>query len=241
MKARRRGKIVNICSLASRSRPAEHRAVCGEQGRAQDAHARTGGRAARLTTCRSMASRRAFSSTEMNARAHRGCEVLGMGGAAHARGTLGDPPEIAGAAVFLASAAADYVTGHRALRRRRLQRIVLNARAARLSACGFRGRIDALRSGEGQRAFPVCTSTALYRCTPERFQARRKGCAQRLGRVRPSSRHEPSQRRHLRCAGVAVRAGDARHARARRRRRCFAAAPSAPQASPSARSCSTRR
>ena len=111
MKARRRGKIINVCSLAADLGTPEHRPVCGEQGRAADADARArrGGCAVEHPGERHLSG---ILQDRDECAAHRRRRVLELGRAAHAGGRWGEPPEIAGAAVFLASAAADYVTGH---------------------------------------------------------------------------------------------------------------------------------
>ena len=111
MKSRRRGKIVNICSIASDlSRP----------GIA--AYATNKGALKMLT--RSLAVELAshnvqvngiapgFFKTAMNAPLIADREFSAWVERRTPAGRWGDPAEIAGAAVFLASSAADYVTGH---------------------------------------------------------------------------------------------------------------------------------
>ena len=112
MKARRRGKIINICSLAT------------DLGRPNIVPYAASKGALRMLT-RALAVELAPSQhpgerhragilqdrDECAADRRRG--VLGAGSRARTpAGRWGEPPEIAGAAVFLASAAADYVTGH---------------------------------------------------------------------------------------------------------------------------------
>jgi gluconate 5-dehydrogenase len=111
MQARRRGKIINVCSLAS------------DIGRPNIvAYAVSKGALKMLT--RALAVETApfnvqvngiapgFFRTEMNAPLLANAEFSAWVAKRTPAGRWGDPPEIAGAAVFLASPAADYVTGH---------------------------------------------------------------------------------------------------------------------------------
>jgi gluconate 5-dehydrogenase len=111
MQARRSGKIINICSLAS------------DIGRPHIvAYAVSKGALKMLT--RALAVEAApynvqvngiapgFFKTEMNAPLIANEEFSAWVGKRTPAGRWGDPPEIAGAAVFLASSAANYVTGH---------------------------------------------------------------------------------------------------------------------------------
>jgi gluconate 5-dehydrogenase len=111
MKARRRGKIINICSLAS------------DIGRPNIvAYAASKGGLKMLT--RALAVELApfnvqvngiapgFFRTEMNSALISDSEFSAWVARRTPAGRWGDPPEIAGAAVFLASDAASYVTGH---------------------------------------------------------------------------------------------------------------------------------
>jgi gluconate 5-dehydrogenase len=111
MKARRRGKIVNICSLAS------------DLGRPNIvAYAASKGGIKMLT--RALAVELAphgiqvngiapgFFRTEMNAALVADAQFSAWVEHRTPAGRWGDPAEVAGAAVFLASTAADYVTGH---------------------------------------------------------------------------------------------------------------------------------
>ncbi len=111
MKARRSGKIVNVCSLAS------------DIGRPNIvAYAASKGGLKMLT--RALAVELApyniqvngiapgFFKTEMNAPLIGDAEFSAWVARRTPAGRWGEPPEIAGAAVFLASPAADYVTGH---------------------------------------------------------------------------------------------------------------------------------
>jgi gluconate 5-dehydrogenase len=111
MKARRSGKIINICSLAS------------EIGRPNIVPYATSKGGLQMLT-RALAVELApfnvqvngiapgFFKTEMNAPLIADADFSAWVAARTPAGRWGDPPEIAGAAVFLASAAADYVTGH---------------------------------------------------------------------------------------------------------------------------------
>jgi gluconate 5-dehydrogenase len=111
MKARRRGKIVNICSLAS------------DLGRPNIAAYATSKGGLRMLT-RALAVELApfnvqvngiapgFFRTEMNAPLLANAEFSAWVEQRTPAGRWGEPPEIAGAAVFLASAASDYTTGH---------------------------------------------------------------------------------------------------------------------------------
>jgi gluconate 5-dehydrogenase len=111
MKARRRGKIVNICSLAS------------DLGRPNIVAYATSKGGLKMMT-RALAVELApfniqvngiapgFFRTEMNAPLTADADFSAWVAKRTPAGRWGEPPEIAGAAVFLASAAADYVTGH---------------------------------------------------------------------------------------------------------------------------------
>ena len=95
-----------------RSRPAEHRRLCDQQRRAQDVDALACGRA-RAARRSGQRHRARDSSDRDECAAHRQRGILRVGRQWRTpAGRWGDPPEIAGAAVFLASPAADYVTGH---------------------------------------------------------------------------------------------------------------------------------
>jgi gluconate 5-dehydrogenase len=111
MKARRRGKIINLCSIAS------------DLGRPNIAPYATSKGGVRMLT-RALAVELAphniqvngiapgFFRTEMNAALADDREFSAWLARRTPAGRWGDPPEVAGAAVFLASPAADYVTGH---------------------------------------------------------------------------------------------------------------------------------
>ena len=111
MKSRRRGKIINICSLAS------------EIGRPNIVPYATSKGGLQMLT-RALAVELApfnvqvngiapgFFKTEMNAPLIADADFSAWVASRTPAGRWGEPPEIAGAAVFLASDAADYVTGH---------------------------------------------------------------------------------------------------------------------------------
>ena len=111
MKARRRGKIINVCSLAA------------DLGRPNIVPYAASKGALRMLT-RALAVELApsnvqvngispgFFKTEMNAALIADAEFSAWVSRRTPAGRWGEPPEIAGAAVFLASKAADYVTGH---------------------------------------------------------------------------------------------------------------------------------
>ncbi len=111
MKERRRGKIINLCSLAS------------EIGRPNIVPYAASKGGVRMLT-RALAVELAphniqvngispgFFRTEMNAALVADAEFSAWVARRTPAGRWANPPEIAGAAVFLASSAADYVTGH---------------------------------------------------------------------------------------------------------------------------------
>jgi len=111
LKARRRGKIINVCSLAS------------DLGRPDIVPYAASKGALKMLT-RALAVELAphniqvngiapgFFKTEMNAPLIADADFSAWVARRTPAGRWGEPPEIAGAAVFLASAAADYVTGH---------------------------------------------------------------------------------------------------------------------------------
>ncbi|HET9763243.1 MAG TPA: glucose 1-dehydrogenase [Casimicrobiaceae bacterium] len=111
MKRRRRGKIINLCSLAS------------DIGRPNIVPYAASKGGVRMLT-RALAVELApyniqvngitpgFFRTEMNAALVADAEFSAWVARRTPAGRWADPPEIAGAAVFLASSAADYVTGH---------------------------------------------------------------------------------------------------------------------------------
>ena len=111
LKARGRGKIINVCSLAA------------DLGRPNIVPYAASKGALRMLT-RALAVELApsniqvngispgFFKTEMNAPLIADAEFSAWVSRRTPAGRWGEPPEIAGAAVFLASKAADYVTGH---------------------------------------------------------------------------------------------------------------------------------
>jgi gluconate 5-dehydrogenase len=111
MKARRRGKIINLCSLAS------------DIGRPNIVPYATSKGGLRMFT-RALAVELApyniqvngiapgFFRTEMNEPLMKDTQFAAWVARRTPAGRWGEPPEIGGAAVFLASSAADYVTGH---------------------------------------------------------------------------------------------------------------------------------
>ena len=111
MKKRQRGKIINICSLAS------------ELGRPNIVPYATSKGGLQMLT-RALAVELApfnvqvnaiapgFFKTEMNAPLMADADFSAWVASRTPAGRWGEPPEIAGSAVFLASSAADYVTGH---------------------------------------------------------------------------------------------------------------------------------
>ncbi|HKW80827.1 MAG TPA: glucose 1-dehydrogenase [Casimicrobiaceae bacterium] len=111
MKSRRRGKIINLCSMASE---------IGRPGIVP--YAATKGGLQMLT--RALAVELApfnvqvngiapgFFRTEMNAPLVADAAFSAWVASRTPAGRWGEPPEVAGAAVFLASSAADFVTGH---------------------------------------------------------------------------------------------------------------------------------
>jgi gluconate 5-dehydrogenase len=110
MKARRRGKIVNICSLASDlGRPNIVPYAVSKGGLKQLTRALAVEVAPYNIQVNGIAP--GFFRTEMNAGLVEDAEFSAWVQRRTPAGRWGDPPDIAGAAVFLASPAADYVTG----------------------------------------------------------------------------------------------------------------------------------
>ena len=110
MKARRTGKIINVCSLASDlGRPNITPYAVSKGG----LRMLTRALAVELAPCNVQVNGIApgFFRTEMNAPLIADAEFSAWVERRTPAGRWGDPPEIAGAAVFLASSAADYVTG----------------------------------------------------------------------------------------------------------------------------------
>ena len=111
MKARRCGKIVNICSLASDiGRPNIVAYAASKGGLKMMTRALAVELAPHNVQVNGIAP--GFFTTEMNAPLIANAEFSAWVAKRTPAGRWGNPPEIAGAAVFLASAAANYVTGH---------------------------------------------------------------------------------------------------------------------------------
>jgi gluconate 5-dehydrogenase len=111
MKARRRGKIVNICSLASDiGRPNIVPYATSKGGLKMLTRALAVELAPHNVQVNGIAP--GFFRTDMNAPLVADAEFSAWVARRTPAGRWAEPPEIAGAAVFLASSAADYVTGH---------------------------------------------------------------------------------------------------------------------------------
>jgi len=111
MKARRRGKIVNLCSLASDlGRPSIVAYAASKGGLKMMTRALAVELASDNIQVNGIAP--GFIRTEMNAALVADLEFSAWVSRRTPAGRWGEPAEIAGAAVFLASSAADYVTGH---------------------------------------------------------------------------------------------------------------------------------
>ena len=111
MKAQRRGKIVNICSIASDlGRPNIVAYAASKGGLKMLTRALAVELAPHNVQVNGIAP--GFFRTEMNAALTSDPEFSAWVAKRTPAGRWGEPDELAGAAVFLASAAADYVTGH---------------------------------------------------------------------------------------------------------------------------------
>lgn len=111
MKARRRGKIINLCSLASDlGRPNIVPYAASKGGVRMLTRALAVELAPHNIQVNGIAP--GFFRTEMNAALTADDAFSSWVARRTPAGRWGEPPEIAGAAVFLASSAADYVTGH---------------------------------------------------------------------------------------------------------------------------------
>ncbi len=111
MKARRCGKIINICSLASDiGRPNIVAYAASKGGLKMMTRALAVELAPHNVQVNGIAP--GFFKTEMNTALINDAEFSAWVAKRTPAGRWGDPKEIAGAAVFLASPASDYVTGH---------------------------------------------------------------------------------------------------------------------------------
>ena len=111
MRQRRRGKIINICSLASEiGRPNIVPYAASKGGLQMLTRALAVELAPHNVQVNGIAP--GFFKTEMNAPLVANPEFSAWVAKRAPAGRWGEPSEIAGAAVFLASGAADYVTGH---------------------------------------------------------------------------------------------------------------------------------
>lgn len=111
MKGRRRGKIINLCSLASDlGRPNIVPYAASKGGVRMLTRALAVELAPHNIQVNGIAP--GFFRTEMNAALCADAEFSAWVARRTPAGRWGEPPEVAGAAVFLASSAADYVTGH---------------------------------------------------------------------------------------------------------------------------------
>jgi gluconate 5-dehydrogenase len=111
MKTRRRGKIINICSLASDlGRPNIVAYAASKGGLKMMTRALAVELAPHNVQVNGIAP--GFFKTEMNTALINDAEFSAWVARRTPAGRWGEPAEIAGAAVFLASNAADYVTGH---------------------------------------------------------------------------------------------------------------------------------
>ncbi len=111
MRARRRGKIINICSLASEiGRPNIVPYAASKGGLQMMTRALAVELAPHNVQVNGIAP--GFFKTDMNTPLIDNAEFSAWVAKRTPAGRWGEPPEIAGAAVFLASDAADYVTGH---------------------------------------------------------------------------------------------------------------------------------
>jgi len=111
MKARRRGKIINVCSLASEiGRPGIVAYATSKGGLKMFTRALAVELAPHNIQVNGISP--GFFRTEMNAALAADTEFSAWIERRTPAGRWGEPAEVAGAAVFLASSASDYVTGH---------------------------------------------------------------------------------------------------------------------------------
>ena len=170
MKSRRRGKIINICSLASEIGRPEHRALCGQQGRRADADAGAGGGAGAVQIqVNGIAP--GFFATEMNAALTANAEFSRVGATAHAGRALGRARPRSPARRCSSPPAPRLRHRSRAVRRRRRSASRIETCVPRLSRPPRSGIIEAIKAGTARgctRSVPASHVRArnARRCPP---------------------------------------------------------------------------